>query len=62
MNSRTLKILVLTAALMPAFAASAIRLIVKNGDSEIATEVAAIYVPRNGVVVVVPDLIFRAPY
>ena len=63
MTNRALQLLTVLAMLMPALSAATIRLIERNGDApEVERVIAAMNVPSDGVVVIVPDLIFRAPH
>ena len=63
MNWKTTKVLTVVALMLPAVNAAALRLIERNGSAPpVERVVAAVYIPRDGVIVIVPDLIFRAPF
>jgi hypothetical protein len=59
----TIRMLLIVCLLLPALNAAAIRLLEVNGDAPVVERfVAGVIVPRNGVVVVIPDRIFAASY
>jgi len=58
-----LKALAIIAFLLPALNAAAIRLLEVNGDAPVVESVVAgVRVPRDGVVIIIPDRIFAASY
>ena len=63
MSWQKIQVLTVIAMALPAVNAAAIRLIERNGD-QAPTErvIAAMYVPSDGVVVIVPDRIFKAAF
>ena len=63
MTNRALQLLTVLAMLMPALSAATIRLIERNGDAPpVERVIAAMSVPRNGVVVIVPDVLFSGGF
>lgn len=61
MNERVLKLLTVVALLLPALSAATMRLTVRNGTDVSSSVVAAVRI-KNGEVIVVPDVIFRAGF
>lgn len=60
--SLAIRLATVLALLIPAAHAATLRLIERNGDETTVRVVAHVAVPTNGVVVIVPDLIFAARF
>lgn len=61
--SLTIRLLLIICLLLPALNAAAIRLLEVNGDAPVVErDVAGIRVPRDGVVIIIPDRIFSSSY
>jgi hypothetical protein len=59
----TIRLLMIVCLLLPGLNAAAIRLLEVNGDAPVIERVVAgVSVPRDGVVVIIPDRIFAASY
>jgi hypothetical protein len=60
--SRAVRLATILTILLPAAHAAAIRLVERNGDFITGRDLVSLRVLRDGVVVVVPDLIYRGGF
>lgn len=60
--TRTVRLAAVLALLLPAAHAAAIRLIERNGDQITGRDLVSLRITHDGIVVVLPDVIFAARF